>query len=97
MNDELVEKAKIIESQLIKAKIRCSVDEVADKLGAKIRKAEIAKVPHMIILGKKEAEENKISVRSRANKSLEAFDTLEAFTEALRENIGDKVLPDPKT
>ena len=97
MNDELVEKAKIIESQLIQAKIRCSVDEVADKLGAKIRKAEIAKVPHMIILGKKEAEENKISVRSRANKSLEAFDTLGAFTEALRENIGDKVLPDPKT
>lgn len=96
MNDELVEKAKIIESQLIQAKIRCSVDEVADKLGAKIRKAEIAKVPHMIILGKKEAEGNKISVRSRANKSLEAFDTLEAFTEALRENIGDKVLPDPK-
>lgn len=97
MNDELVEKAQEIESQLKQSKIRCSVDGVADKLGAKIRKAEIAKVPHMIILGKKEAEENKISVRSRANKSLEAFDTLEAFTEALRENIGDKVLPDPKT
>jgi threonyl-tRNA synthetase len=96
MNDDLVEKAQEIESQLKQSKIRCSVDGVADKLGAKIRKAEIAKVPHMIILGKKEAEENKISVRSRANKSLEAFDTLEAFTEALRENIGDKVLPDPK-
>ena len=97
MNDDLVEKAQEIESQLKQSKIRCSVDGVADKLGAKIRKAEIAKVPNMIILGKKEAEENKISVRSRANKSLEAFDTLEAFTEALRENIGDKVLPDPKT
>ena len=56
MNDELVDAAKAIESQLSSVKIRCSVDEVADKLGAKIRKAEIAKVPHMIILGKKEAE-----------------------------------------
>ena len=97
MNDDLVEKAQEIESQLKQSKIRCSVDGVADKLGAKIRKAEIAKVPHMIILGKKEAEENKISVRSRANKSLEVFDTLEAFTEALRKNIEDKVLPDPQT
>ncbi len=97
MNDDLVEKAQEIKSQLKQYKIRCSVDGVADKLGAKIRKAEIEKVPHMIILGKKEAEENKISVRSRANKSLEAFDTLEAFTEALRENIIDKVLPDPQT
>ena len=97
MNDDLVEKAQEIESQLKQSKIRCSVDGVADKLGAKIRKAEIEKVPHMIILGKKEAEENKISVRSRANKSLEVFDTLEAFTEALRKNIEDKVLPDPQT
>ena len=97
MNDDLVEKAQEIESQLKQSKIRCRVDGVADKIGAKIRKAEIEKVPHMIILGKKEAEDNLISVRSRANKSLEAFDTLEAFTEALRENIRDKVLPDQQT
>ena len=70
MNDELVEAARNIESQLLANKIRCSVDTIADKLGAKIRKAELAKVPHMIILGKKEAEAGKISVRSRSNKAL---------------------------
>ncbi|MDG1701786.1 MAG: threonine--tRNA ligase [Opitutae bacterium] len=96
MNDELVEAAKKIENQLSAAKIRCTVDEVADKLGAKIRKAEIAKVPHMIILGKKEAEVGKISVRSRANKALESIDTTEAFVKELRENIKGKVLPDLK-
>ena len=96
MNDELVEAAKIIENQLSAAKIRCTVDEVADKLGAKIRKAEIAKVPHMIILGKKEAEAGKISVRSRANKALESIDTTEAFVKELRENIKGKILPDLK-
>ena len=94
MNDELVDAAKAIESQLSTAKIRCTVDEVADKLGAKIRKAEIAKVPHMIILGKKEAEAGKISVRSRANKELENISNTEAFISSLIEIIETKRLPD---
>jgi threonyl-tRNA synthetase len=94
MNDELVDAAKAIESQLSSAKIRCTVDEVADKLGAKIRKAEIAKVPHMIILGKKEAEAGKISVRSRANKALENISSTEDFITSLLEIINTKKLPD---
>ena len=94
MNDELVDVAKAIESQLSSAKVRCTVDEVADKLGAKIRKAEIAKVPHMIILGKKEAETGKISVRSRANKELENISNTEDFISSLIEIIETKRLPD---
>ena len=94
MNDELVDVAKAIKSQLSSAKIRCTVDEVADKLGAKIRKAEIAKVPHMIILGKKEAEAGKISVRSRANKELENISNTEDFISSLIEIIEKKRLPD---
>ena len=94
MNDELIDAAKAIESQLSSVKIRCSVDEVADKLGAKIRKAEIAKVPHMIILGKKEAEAGKISVRSRANKELENISNTEDFISSLIEIIETKRLPD---
>ena len=96
MNDELVAEAKEIEVRLKEVKIRCTVDEIADKLGAKIRKAEVAKVPHMIILGKKEAELGKISVRSRANKALEGFDTTDSFIKALLENIEQKTRPDPK-
>ena len=94
MNDELVDAAKAIEFQLSSAKIRCTVDEVADKLGAKIRKAEIARVPHMIILGKKEAEAGKISVRSRANKELENISNTEDFISSLNEIIETKRLPD---
>ena len=94
MNDELVDAAKAIELQLSSAKIRCTVDEVADKLGAKIRKAEIAKVPHMIILGKKEAEAGKISVRSRANKELENISSADDFITSLLDIINTKKLPD---
>jgi threonyl-tRNA synthetase len=67
---------------------------VADKLGAKIRKAEIAKVPHMIILGKKEAEAGKISVRSRANKELENISSADEFITSLLDIINTKKLPD---
>ena len=94
MNDELVEEAKIMENELRKVKVRCSVDHVADKLGAKIRKAEIAKVPHMIILGKKEFEAKKISVRSRANKSLENCNTIDSFIKEVSKIIDLKILPD---
>ena len=79
MNDELVDAAKAIESQLS---------------SAKIRKAEIAKVPHMIILGKKEAEAGKISVRSRANKELENISSADDFITSILDIINTKKLPD---
>ncbi|MBC7368141.1 MAG: threonine--tRNA ligase [Undibacterium sp.] len=46
--------------------IRAKLDEQSDKLGAKIRRAEIDKVPYTLVLGGKEAETQSISVRSRA-------------------------------
>ena len=92
-NDELVPEAQTIEAQLKAARIRCSVDSVADKLGAKIRKAELAKVPHMIILGKKPKRENFCSLSSE--QSLEACDH-GRFLEALIDNINRRELPDPK-
>jgi threonyl-tRNA synthetase len=96
MNDDLVPQAREIETLLKAAKIRVTVDAVADKLGAKIRKAELDKVPHMLVLGKREAEEGKVAVRSRANKSLEGVKTISEFITELLQNIATKALPDPK-
>jgi threonyl-tRNA synthetase len=48
----------------------------------------------MIILGKKEAEAGKISVRSRANKALENISSTEDFITSLLEIINTKKLPD---
>ena len=53
-------------TQLKAAGIRAKLDEQSDKLGAKIRRAEIDKVPYTLVLGGKEAETLSISVRSRA-------------------------------
>jgi threonyl-tRNA synthetase len=53
-------------AQLKAEGIRASIDEHNDKLGAKIRRAEIEKVPYTLVLGGKEAEARTVSVRSRA-------------------------------
>ena len=94
MNDDLVPRASEIETLLKSAKIRVTVDPIADKLGAKIRRAEIDKVPHMLVIGKREAEEGKVAVRSRANKVLEGVKTPDTFMAELLQNIADKKLPD---
>ena len=47
------------------AGIRCSVDGRSEKMGYKIREARLERVPYMLIVGAKEEEEGKVSVRSR--------------------------------
>ncbi len=47
------------------AGIRAEVDERAEKIGYKIREARLQKIPYMVVVGAKEEEENKVSVRSR--------------------------------
>ncbi len=53
-------------AQLKAAGVRASLDGHSDKLGAKIRRAEIEKIPYTLVLGGKEAEAQAVSVRSRA-------------------------------
>ena len=96
MNDDLNPQAREIETLLKAAKIRVTVDAVADKLGAKIRKCHIDKVPNFLVLGKQEAEAGMVKVNSRANKSLEGLKTVNEFLAELLGNIAAKTLPDPK-
>jgi threonyl-tRNA synthetase len=54
-----------VENKLKTAGFRTIVDDKADKIGSKIRNTEIGKVPIMLILGEKEANNNTVSVRRR--------------------------------
>ena len=45
--------------------IRCEIDERAEKIGYKIREAQLDKVPYMLIVGQKEMDAGEISVRKR--------------------------------
>jgi threonyl-tRNA synthetase len=96
MNDDLVPQAREIEKLLKAAKIRVTVDAIADKLGAKIRKVHLDKVPNFLVLGKQEAEQGLVKVNSRANKALEGLKTPAEFMTDLLANIANKTLPDPK-
>ena len=96
MNDELVPQAREIEKLLKAAKIRVTVDEIADKLGAKIRKCHVDKVPTFLVLGRQEAEQGLVKVNSRTNASLEGLKTPDKFMGELLQKIADKSLPEPK-
>ncbi len=54
-----------VRDALIAAGVRVEVNDGAEKIGAKIRQATIAKVPYMLVIGEQEAETNKVAVRHR--------------------------------
>lgn len=65
--------------------IRAEIDSRSERLGAKIRQAEVEKVPYMLVVGGKEAESNQVSVRQRDQGDLGSMPTAE---------LGQKVLAD---
>lgn len=85
ISDEQLEYAKTIEKELLKNKIRVKVDSRAEKIGYKIREAELERVPYMLILGKKEVEEKVLSIRRRGNKENEVMDSERFVTKLLKE------------
>jgi threonyl-tRNA synthetase len=93
MNDDLLDHADQCLAKFKDSGIRASIDRHSAKLGAKIRKAETDKIPHMIILGKREAEEGKVSVRSRNNPSLDGTHDLMDCVGKIKLEIQEKTLP----
>ena len=70
--------AQEIETALAASDIRGTIDNRNEKIGKKIRDAEVRKVPIMLIIGEKEAEEGKVSVRRQGQGDVGTF-TLEEF------------------
>ena len=97
MNDELIPIAEKYAEDLSKNDIRTGIDKQSAKLGAKIRKAENEKIPHMIIIGKREAEEGKISIRSRNNPDFDGICDLQVGIEKIKDEITAKALPKKQT
>ena len=97
MNDDLISFAQICLNLLKQKGIRASVDSQSAKLGAKIRRAETDKIPHMMIIGKREAEENHVSLRSRSNPELDGPKAVESAVQAITEEISSKALPKSRT
>jgi len=65
ISEKFNEGCKNILQSLENYDIRASIDDRGEKIGKKIRDAEIAKVPIMLVIGEKELEEGKVSVRKQ--------------------------------
>ncbi|RFM33279.1 threonine--tRNA ligase [Chitinophaga silvisoli] len=77
-------------AELLKnAEIRAEIDDRSEKIGKKIRETELAKVPYMLVLGEKEAADNKVAVRRQAKGDLGAMD-LEQFISLVQEEVTNR-------
>jgi len=65
VSDKFIEAARAVRARLVDSGLRAEVDERSEKLGAKIRDGELAKVPLLLIVGAREAEAGGASVRVR--------------------------------
>ena len=65
ISDKFIDYAKEVKQALDEADIRAEIDTRSEKIGYKIRSAQMEKIPYMLVLGQKEVDEGLVSVRSR--------------------------------
>ncbi len=89
ISDAQLEYARKIEDKYRKAGIRIEVDDRNEKIGYKIREAQLRKVPYMLVVGDKEIEANAVAVRSRKEGDIGQVD-VDKFLEKMQEEIKNK-------
>jgi threonyl-tRNA synthetase len=86
ISDKFNEEAKKLSQLLNNYEIRGLVDERSEKVGKKIRDAELRKVPYMIILGEQEATSGQLSIRKQGEGDLGSF-SIEEFAKLIKSEI----------
>jgi threonyl-tRNA synthetase len=86
ISDKFLEYAQTVSQKLKKADIRAEVDDRQEKIGKKIRDAEMLKVPYMLVVGEKEMNDNKVAIR-RHGKGDSGVKDVEEFVSELRDEI----------
>ena len=92
ISDKYMDYANEVKKALFDAGIRVEMDDRAEKIGFKIREAQLQKVPYMLVVGEKEAAENQVAVRSRdkgemGSMNLNEFVSMVVKEDAERVNI----------
>lgn len=91
ISEKFIDAADAVYSKLRNAGIRVELDDRAEKIGYKIREAQMEKVPYMLIIGQKEVETDTISVRGRARGELGSL-TADELLQMLKDEIDRKVI-----
>ena len=84
--DSHIEYAKTIEQRLMANGIRVKTDDRSEKIGYKIREAQLEKVPYMLVVGEKEIESKSVGVRSRKDGDIGAMKT-EEFINKIKDEV----------
>ena len=85
------EYAKALEEKLESYNIRCELDDRNEKIGYKIREAQLDKAPYMLVLGDKEVESNHVAVRSRKEGDKGAM-SIDEFISLIVKEVAEKTL-----
>jgi threonyl-tRNA synthetase len=85
ISDKFLDYAKDVLQKLKKADIRAGIDDRNEKIGKKIRDTELMRVPYMLVIGEKEVNEKKVSIRRQGKGDLGAKDVDEFLNEIVEE------------
>ncbi len=86
ITDKQMDYAKEVTAKLVENGIRADLDQRQEKIGYKIREAQVEKVPYMLIIGDKEIEANAVAVRARKDGDLGQM-SVENFLNRVQEEI----------
>ncbi len=94
VTDQQAEYCQELEKVLFNKGIRVEFDSRSEKLGYKIREAQMEKVPYMVIIGENERNEKKVSLRLRTGANVNGL-SLEEFVDGLEKEITERSLKGP--
>ncbi len=86
ISDKFMDYAQLVQKKLKKAGVRVEIDDRQEKIGKKIRDTELLRVPYMLVVGEKEMNENKLSVRRQGKGDLGSQD-IDAFIDMISDEI----------
>jgi threonyl-tRNA synthetase len=89
VGDDYLAYAQEVADTLFAAGVRVEVDRRDEKLGKKIREAQLQQIPYMLIVGKKEQESGQVSIRHRREGDLGAL-TVQDFLDRIQQEIAEK-------
>ena len=93
ISDDVRDAAARVAQRLKDAGVRAALDDRSETLNYRIRDGEVMKVPYMAVIGKREAEQGTIALRSRGAGRKQDVLAVDAFVERIREEIRSRALP----
>ncbi|MBR2878796.1 MAG: threonine--tRNA ligase [Clostridia bacterium] len=91
ISDKHLDFAYKVKAELEKIGVRLEIDSRAEKMGYKIREAQLAKIPYMLVMGDKEVENGEVAIRKRGEGDIGTM-KIEDFVKLIKEDIDTRVI-----